>query len=610
MNHSRLRIVSMWVFGILMIVMGSFTADTADHAYAEAKSENVTINVKDTEIGRVLDAFSQQTGLSVVVGKEVTGAISVRLLDVSWDRALDAILKPYGFGYERSGDVIVVLPLAKIQELNESQPLTSRVFKLRYLDAGDIAPVIEAQISSRGKIQVVEETGQKGWDFGAFGAAGGSAQTYRSGTGSSAGGGGMARRSYKGSADRRSKSKRIVVTDIPSVLDRVEEVLKSLDIMPQQVLIEARFMEVNRDRLKDLGVDIATGTTSTIGTSTAAVETVIADETSAGKTTLKAGGQNLGSLAAPAAFAAKATGITKVNPFNTGLSLALQKLTDPQFDVLIHALEEDIHTNTLSAPSIVTLDNQEANILVGTQYPILTSSVAGTTSTTTVSSLDYYQDIGIQLRVVPQIAADDHINMIVHPAVTSFSSTLASKSATGETLAEYPIITTREAETQILMRNGETIVIGGLLKDVKTAGYHRIPILGYIPLLGIPFQRRTDDVEKIDLLIFITARIVTENEVATQTPVFSPDKPGSKTKIEWKKEHSQEEPEEMESEESTSQEESVPVPVSSVPPQEVTTSVSVEEESVAEATPAAEEMAVAEETGNKGYVWKSSNVAE
>ena len=282
-----------------------------------------------------------------------------------------------------------------------------------------------------------------------------------------------------------------------------------------------------------LRVEFATGAT---GTSTAAVETVSVNKSSGGQEKLAAGIQSLGSLAAPSAFGAKSSDITKTSPFNTGLSLAFRKLSGTQFDLLVHALEEDVATNTLSAPSIVTLDNQEANILVGTQYPILTSSVAGTTSTTTVTSLDYYQDIGIQLRVVPQIVGDDNINMIVHPAVTSFASTLRAQGTGGVTIAEYPILTTREAETQILMRNADTIVIGGMLQDVRTKGVHKVPVLGDIPLLGKAFRRDTDDLGKIDLLIFITAQVVDQEQVATtKPPTFEPPVPGPTTKIRWRK---------------------------------------------------------------------------
>ncbi len=534
MSRLPLRGICVLMLGVGVVAAGAvFVAASRTSAAPEVKKidpekARVTIDVKDTDISRVLDAFSQQTGLSVVIGKEVNGVVSVRLFDVPWDQALIAILKPYGFGYERTGNVLIILPLAKLQELTEASQLSSRVFKLRYIDAGDAKPMVEAQLSARGKVQVLEETGQKGWDFGAFGAAGSGAQASRSSTGGTA----SPQRTYRGSTERRSRAKTLVVTDSPAIIDRIAGVLAEIDVLPQQVLIESRFMEVNRDFLRDLGVDYGTGAT---GASSSTLQFTPLDK-SRGNERVGLASNLLGSLAAPAAFGARSSGITKVEPFNTGLNLAFRKLTGTQFEVLLHALDEDVHTNTLSAPSIMTLDNQEANILVGTQFPILTSSVAGTTSTTTVSSLDYYQDIGIQLRVVPQISGDDHINMIVHPAVSSIADTLTTQGTGGTTAAQYPILTTREAETQVLMRNGETIMIGGMLQDVKTRGLHKVPILGDIPLIGLAFQRRTDDTAKINLLIFITAQIANEAQVATQTPVFVPSKPDPSATIQWKKE--------------------------------------------------------------------------
>jgi general secretion pathway protein D len=189
--------------------------------------------------------------------------------------------------------------------------------------------------------------------------------------------------------------------------------------------------------------------------------------------------------------------------------MLFQKMTGTEFSVLIHALEEDVHTNTLSSPRIMALNNQEATILIGTKYPILmtTDTGAGTTAVTTVT-LDYYQDIGIQLSVVPQIGANNYINMIVHPAVSSFTTTLGSN--------KYPLIDTREAETRILMKDGETIVIGGLLKDVKSRGRTGIPFLKDIPWLGNLFQRDTNDTSKIELLVFVSAHVVKEGELSPE----------------------------------------------------------------------------------------------
>jgi general secretion pathway protein D len=139
------------------------------------------------------------------------------------------------------------------------------------------------------------------------------------------------------------------------------------------------------------------------------------------------------------------------------------------------------------------------------------------------TSLSYYQDIGIQLNVVPQINSDNFINMIIHPAVTSYTERVGTN--------QYPIILSRETETQILIKNGETIVIGGLLKDIKTKSKFSVPLLGDIPFLGKLFQRNTDDIEKVDLLVFITAHIVESEaalakleEVVTPKPAEQPVK--------------------------------------------------------------------------------------
>ncbi|MBU3958893.1 MAG: type II and III secretion system protein, partial [Candidatus Omnitrophica bacterium] len=129
----------------------------------------------------------------------------------------------------------------------------------------------------------------------------------------------------------------------------------------------------------------------------------------------------------------------------------------------------------------------------------------------TTTTLDYYQDIGIQLNVVPQIGANNYINMVVHPAVSSYTGTDASI-----TSAKYPVIDIREAETRVLMSDGETVVIGGLLKDIKSKQIVGVPFLSKIPILGFFFRRETIDTQKVDLLIFITAHIVKED-------TFSPE---------------------------------------------------------------------------------------
>jgi type II secretory pathway component GspD/PulD (secretin) len=161
-------------------------------------------------------------------------------------------------------------------------------------------------------------------------------------------------------------------------------------------------------------------------------------------------------------------------------------------------------------------------MLVGYHTPILESTVtagdAAGTGATVTQTLDYYQEIGIRLNVVPQISEEGFINMIIHPSITSSSSSVTATSTAGtgatatSTTTEYPIIDVREAQTQVLLNDGETIVIGGLLKDVKTKTKVGIPFLVDLPWVGKFFGRDKDNVEKVDLLIFITAKIIKESE--------------------------------------------------------------------------------------------------
>ena len=457
------------------------------------RAENVTLDFKDADIQNVLRIISYKAGVNIVTTPDVIGNITIRLVDVPWDKALDTVLKTYGFGYERQSNIIIVSPLDKLTtqkkqevELAQVQPTVTEVFTLKYIDAQDAKKCLDPQLSPRGKITALEMTGQAGWEFAA---------TVK--------GESMGARKRE-TQTTMGRSKVLIVSDIPPVLDKIREVIQQIDVIPKQVLIEAKIIEVNRSKLKDIGFDWGSGSSG--ATSTTIFPNTLT--TSKGTTDAQLGGNSLSSQIKSSVFDS-ASGLAGAYPYNAGLSLLFQKLNGTQFSVLLHALEEDVHTNTLSSPRIMALNNQEATILIGTKYPILmtTDTGAGSTAVTTVT-LDYYQDIGIQLNVVPQIGADNSINMVVHPAVSSFTTTLCSNS--------YPIIDTREAETRIFMKDGETIVIGGLLKDVKSRGKTGIPFLKDIPWLGNLFQRDTSDISKIELLVFITAHVVKENE-------FSPE---------------------------------------------------------------------------------------
>lgn len=294
-----------------------------------AASQNVTLDFKEADIRNVLKIISYKAGVNIVTSPEVMGNVTIRLVDVPWEKALDVILKTYGFGYEKQGNIISVAPIEKLTaqkkqevELAQVQPTQTEVFNLKYIDAKDAKKALEPQLSPRGKITILEMTGQAGWEFG----------------GTELG------KRKRSTEERMTRSKVLIISDIPPVLDKLREVVAQIDSKPPQVHIETRIMEVNRDKLKDIGFDWGTGTT---GATTTTI-TSLPYETKDGNIISQVGGFLLGSQVSPAGFGPKATTIGgTTNAFNTGIKLLFQKMTGTQFSVLIHALEEDVNTNKI-----------------------------------------------------------------------------------------------------------------------------------------------------------------------------------------------------------------------------------------------------------------------
>lgn len=492
-------------------------------------SENITLDFNQADIRNVLKIISLKAGINIVTTPDVMGSITIRLVDVPWERALDIILKTYGFGYEKQGNVILVTNMANISKFQSEEPLRTEIFNLKFLDAQDAERALIPMISQRGRISILYSRGQKGWQFGTFKigkemATQGELSTVE---------GASDMRSETVSVERTPegrvisnkvdfepsiKSKTLIVTDTASALDKIRNFIEKIDNMPKQILIETRIMEVNKDRLKDIGFDWGTGIAGASGYATLPGDIYLDS-----KNYKTIAGRNLASEFTPSLFSPKegTTAFPGTYPYRAGMELLFKKLTGDKFEVIIHALDEDARTNTLSSPRIVTLDNQEASILVGYHTPILTSSVtAASTSTgpTQIQTLDYYQEIGIRLNVVPQVGENDYINMLIHPSVTSSNSSVTATNIAGTgadaitSAINYPIIDVREAQTQVMMKDGETVVIGGLIKDVKGKETIGIPFISKIPLLGDLFKRDINTISKVDLLIFITAHIIKEDD--------------------------------------------------------------------------------------------------
>jgi type IV pilus secretin PilQ/predicted competence protein len=482
---------------LVLAVCGTFTAiaqqtpatDTVSPEAEEQDAEFVTINVKNANISEVLKAYSLQTGQSIVVGPDVVSDnVNVRLNNIPWEEALDVILKPYGFGYRVMGDTIVISKLENIITVEGIEPLVSKVFNLGFCDAYDIKAIVEAQLSERGRYTILETKGLPGWEFGGDGKNGAAVES------------GVRNRKQR---EQIQKSKTFVVTDVPSALSRIANIIEKIDIMPQQVLIEAKFLEISSGGLSDIGLDYVQGLEN------------IEDYTQSGGSALTVSPVDdvlkllNGSSGYPNPLNMGAAGGYSQD---SGITLSHSVLDDWGAEMAFAFIVNDEDSNLLSSPKILTLNNQEAAILVGQKYPIIDSqnnSSGGSALTST--SLDYYENIGIQLNVIPQVCADNYINMVVHPAVSEIDSFEAGTVTAGtgvQSGTRYPILKIREAETQIMLKSHNTAIIGGLQTERDKETVKKVPFLGDIPFIGRLFRRETVTLEKIDLLIFIKASIV------------------------------------------------------------------------------------------------------
>lgn len=503
----NIRMKSIATLSVIILCSAFFMAGTAPLSIAQEAKTNgagptVTINVDAVDIVQVLNAFSQQTGQSIVVAPEVKGTVTARLKGIPWQEAMQVILEPHGLTYQQTGSTVLIM--AKKDGLS-LEGLKTEVFKMSFLDVSDVKPILETCLSPIGKLTILGTQAEKGWDFA---------------SGSSGGGGGRSGGSSAASVDKRKRggspedrldfSKTLIITDVEKSLDKIRNLIGQLDVVPSQILIEARFVEVSAGALVDLGIEFGTGKDGASGS-------LKTDLRAKGDEVYGLGAQSTSGGATPVAFKPKGANVNGTTPFNTGMSMAFQKLTGTEFEILLHALEEDAKAKTLSVPSILTVNNQEAAIIVGTKFPIIQSQTTGDSSTTS-TSLEYYENIGIQLNVVPQVCGDGHIRMMVHPAVTDQIGTASAKTSTGLRdeipLTEYPILSTREADTQVIIKSGETIVIGGLLAERDVKSEFKVPLLGDIPYLGWLFRRETTNKEKAELVIFITATLRTSAEAA------------------------------------------------------------------------------------------------
>ncbi len=277
-----------------------------------------------------------------------------------------------------------------------------------------------------------------------------------------------------GSIQSDKRTNKIVVVDLPANIEKIEKIVKELDERTRQVLIEAKIIQVVLNDKNEMGINWQKAFYNL---------------------------EKYHNLNIKGKFELATKGA-----FSPGVELTIGELGDTQDDytAFLQMLQTLGKTRTLSNPRITAINNQEAKIHVGTKEAYVTQTVSqGETSSTTAESVTFV-DVGITLNVTPTINREGMITMKIRPEVSSVSSTLST--AQGNTI---PILSTSETETNIMVKDGVTIIIGGLIKDEKIKSRSQIPILGQIPLLGLLFQKKVDEIKKTELVLLLTPRIVT-----------------------------------------------------------------------------------------------------
>ncbi|HSV58757.1 MAG TPA: type IV pilus secretin PilQ [Variovorax sp.] len=426
--------------------------------------EKLSLNFQNIEIRSLLQVIADFTNFNIVTSDSVTGALTLRLKDVPWDQALDIIMQAKNLGMRKNGSVLWIAPKDEIDAKEKREfeaqaaianlePLRTQSFQLNYTKAAVIAQGL---------------TGQ--------GLAGGSG-----------GGAGTNTRilSPRGSVIAESRTNQLFVSDIPSRLADVAELIQKLDVPVRQVLIEARIVEASDTFGKSLGVRMGgafINNNSSIGTQ----PTLTGNTATFGSPT---SGNFVNLPAISPSGTGNLPGTFAISLFNSTFSRLL--------NLEISALEADGKGKVVSSPRVVTADQTKALIEQGTELPYQVATSSGATSIA-------FRKANLKLEVTPQITPEGNIILTLD----------VNKDTVGQqTLAGFAI-NTKHVQTEVLVENGGTVVIGGIFELTESNDESRIPVLGEVPYLGGLFRTRNRTANKTEMLVFITPKMITDRNAA------------------------------------------------------------------------------------------------
>jgi type IV pilus assembly protein PilQ len=443
---------------------GAFAPNLLGQTKRAFTGRRIDLDLKDADVHNVLRLLADVGQVNIVTADNVSGTITIRMRNVPWDQALDVVLQAKGLGVVQHANMLRVAPLADLEKERELQiarrlqevklaPLETRLIPVSYAQAEQLQDRAKPLLSERGSIAVDDRTNV------------------------------------------------MIVRDLAGNLNQIEELTRSLDTQTPQVLVEARIVEATSSYIRDVGIQWGGDTTFSAATGN---PTGLAFPSSVGL----AGGASDGNT--PTAGLSPFTR-TVANPnfavnlpaaVGTGAGGALG-LTFGSIDntinlaVRLSAAESSGMLRILSSPRVLTLDNHEARISQGTLIPFSQVSAQGVQTT--------FQEAKLQLLVKPHVTADGSVSM--HVKINRDEPDFNQTSARGD-----PTILKREAETELLVMDGHTAVIGGIFTRNTGRNVDQVPFFGDIPLLGLLFQRRRASDTRGELVIFLTPRIVNRAE--------------------------------------------------------------------------------------------------
>ena len=438
----------------------------------EYTGERLTLNFQDIDVRSVLQLLADTSGQNIVVSDSVSGNLTLRLQNVPWDQALDIVLRTKGLDKRRQDNVIIIGPteelaarekaeLAARKDLLELSPVRTEFMQVNYAKVSDLAKLIkssgakESMLSARGTLSIDERTNT------------------------------------------------LLVQDTGDRLADIRRMVQTLDVPVKQVLIEARIVIVNDDFERDLGVRAGFTSVRTNGNNGLFAVTGSGSGASAGTDTIvNSGIKNLTASGSPFPV----TVPTVDNRYQVNLPVAnpagrlAMSLLGSNYivDLELSAAQNEGRGEIVSAPRVITANQKEANIAQGVEIPYQESASSGATTV-------QFKKAVLSLKVTPLITPDSRVILDLNISKDSVGQLVPTANG-----GSVPSIDTRQIITQVLVNDGQTVVLGGILETTKTDSSSKVPLLGDIPVLGHLFKTTTNINKKTELLIFITPKILRE----------------------------------------------------------------------------------------------------